>query len=62
MCGMLPERLQVQAVKELCKIITKQMNNIDKGGVVAASSSDSAINQELIGTQHVLVCALGELR
>ena len=60
LCGMLPERLQVQAVKELCKIITKQMNNIDNI-VVGGNSAESALNVEVVSTQHVLVCALAEL-
>lgn len=60
LCGMLPERLQVQAVKELCKIIIKQMNNIDNI-VVNENNADNAVNVDIISTQHVLVCALAEL-
>lgn len=58
--GMLPERSQVHAVKELCKVITKQMNNIHQI-VSSENNSDSAFNIDVISTQHVLVCALAEI-
>lgn len=56
---MLPERTQLQAVKELCKIITKQMNSIHD--VVTQKNADTSNNMDVISTQHVLVCALQEL-
>lgn len=58
--GMLPERAQIQAVKELCKIISKQMSNIHNV-VTSAQNADAAVNMDVISTQHVLVCALQEL-
>ena len=60
LCGMLSERLQVQAVKELCKIISKQMDSIHDV-VTSDNHSDVAVNVDVISTQHVLVCALEEL-
>ena len=48
-------------LKELCKIITKQMNLIHETVTSASKSSDVAMNVEVLGTQHVLVCALREL-
>ena len=58
--AMLPERIQVQAVKELCKIISKQMNSIHNV-ITSAQNNDSSVNMDVISTQHVLVCALQEL-
>ena len=58
--GFLAEASQVQAVKELCKIITKQMNNIHSI-VTSDQSAETVNNEDVIMTQHVLVCALEEL-
>ena len=58
---MLPERSQIQAVKELCKIITKQMNSIHEIITSSQKTLDITTNVDVTSTQHVLVCALLEL-
>ena len=58
--AMLPEISQIRAVKELCKIINKQMNIIHET-VTSNKSIDLAMNSDVTSTQHVLVCALQEL-
>ncbi|KAI8784582.1 HEAT repeat-containing protein 5B-like isoform X1 [Biomphalaria glabrata] len=57
--GMLGEKAQIAAAKEICQIIIKQMNSV---GEASADATD-AKNQgaELNSSQHVLVCALHEL-
>ena len=55
--GMLPESGQILAMKELCKIITKQMDLVHHI-VTNETSSDVTSNPDVINTQHVLVCAL----
>ena len=55
--GMLPETGQILALKELCKVITKQMDAIHYI-VTNEPSTDNANNIDVINTQHVLVCAL----
>ncbi len=58
--GLIPEPCQIQAMKELCKIITKQMNVIHNI-VTNEASADNINNIDVINTQHVLVCALHEV-
>ena len=55
--GMLPEAGQIVALKELCKIITKQMDLVHHI-VTNEPSTDNTTNIDVINTQHVLVCAL----
>ena len=55
--GMLPEPGQVVALKELCKIISKQMDLVHHI-VTNEPFSDTTSNIDVINTQHVLVCAL----
>ena len=55
--SMLPEAGQIAAMKELCKIITKQMDLVHHI-VTSELSGDSTSNVDVINTQHVLVCAL----
>lgn len=55
--GMLPEAGQIHAMKELCKIITKQMDLVHHI-VTSESAGDSTSNIDVINTRHVLVCAL----
>ena len=57
---MLPEAAQIQAVKELCKIVTRQMNAVHKV-VTGEIGLDSSMDADVINTQHVLVCALEEM-
>ncbi|KAL8611166.1 hypothetical protein ACOMHN_064456 [Nucella lapillus] len=60
--GMLGEKAQISAAKEICQIIIKQMNAIGEATVEAAEGkSQSWTGGELAGSQHVLVCALHEL-
>ncbi|WAR19304.1 HTR5B-like protein [Mya arenaria] len=56
--GMLGEKAQIAAAKEICQIIVKQMKVI---GDASADGSDSKQTAEITGSQHVLVCALHEL-
>ncbi|XP_015763644.1 PREDICTED: HEAT repeat-containing protein 5B-like isoform X1 [Acropora digitifera] len=62
---LLGEPAQLEAAKELCSLITKQMNMVNEAVHNAAdgSNSSSAIlsMDDVISTQHVLVCALQEL-
>eukprot|EP00794_Sanderia_malayensis_P020258 gene20258-22242_t len=58
--AMIPEQYQIQAMKELCKIITKQMNVIHNI-VTSETTIDNSTNIDVINTQHVLVCALHEI-
>ena len=58
--SMLPEPSQIQAMKELCKILGKQMDVIHNI-VTSESLSDNSTNIDVINTQHVLVCALHEI-
>ncbi|XP_059157278.1 HEAT repeat-containing protein 5B-like isoform X2 [Physella acuta] len=57
--GMLGEKAQIAAAKEICQVIIKQMNSV---GEATAEASDGK-NQvtDLTASQHVLVCALHEL-
>ena len=57
---MLPEAGQIHALKELCKIISKQMNLVHHI-VTNEPTADSTSNADVINTQHVLVCALNEV-
>ncbi|KAL3874425.1 hypothetical protein ACJMK2_037438 [Sinanodonta woodiana] len=56
--GLLGEKAQISAAKEICQIIIKQMNLI---GEATADAVDSKLNSDISGSQHVLVCALHEL-
>ena len=62
---LLGEPAQLDAAKELCNLITKQMNMVNEAvhGAADSSSSASVIQSmdDVISTQHVLVCALQEL-
>ena len=61
LCGMLPECSQIQAIKELCKVITKQMDSIH--GLITSENNAEWIssNMDVRSTQYVLVCALSEV-
>uniref|UniRef100_H2Z3U9 HEAT repeat-containing protein 5B n=1 Tax=Ciona savignyi TaxID=51511 RepID=H2Z3U9_CIOSA len=54
--GMLGEPQQQVAVLELCKIISKQTSSLDANTVDANN-----MNQEVLSSQHVLVCATQEV-
>lgn len=62
---LLGEPAQLDAAKELCSLITNQMNMLNEAVHSAADSSNSAgviqSMDDVISTQHVLVCALQEL-
>ena len=60
LCGMLWERSQFQAVKEPCKIISKQTDSIHDV-VTSDNHGDVVANVNFISKQYVLVCALEEL-
>ncbi|XP_002158974.1 HEAT repeat-containing protein 5B isoform X1 [Hydra vulgaris] len=61
LCGMLPESSKIQAIKELCKIILKQIEVIH-GLITSENNSELIIsNMDVRSTQYVLVCALSEL-
>ncbi|XP_033734296.1 HEAT repeat-containing protein 5B-like isoform X1 [Pecten maximus] len=57
--GLLGEKAQIAAAKEICQIIVKQMNAA--GEAVADSVDGKSQNWDVMGSQHVLVCALHEL-
>ncbi|PFX25411.1 HEAT repeat-containing protein 5B [Stylophora pistillata] len=61
----LGEPAQLDAAKELCSLITKQMNMVNDAVHSASDGSSSASviqnTDDVISTQHVLVCALQEL-
>ncbi|XP_027038809.1 HEAT repeat-containing protein 5B-like [Pocillopora damicornis] len=61
----LGEPAQLDAAKELCSLITKQMNKVNDSVHSASDGSSSASviqnTDDVINTQHVLVCALQEL-
>lgn len=62
---LLDESAQIEAAKELCNIITKQMNLVNDAIHANAESNGSSASglpsMDVISTQHVLVCALQEL-
>ena len=62
---LLGEPAQLDAAKELCSLITNQMNMVNEAVHSAADGSNSAgviqSMDDVISTQHVLVCALQEL-
>ncbi|KAK3093785.1 hypothetical protein FSP39_020183 [Pinctada imbricata] len=57
--GLLGEKAQIAAAKEICQIIIKQMNVV--GEAVADNTDGKTSHSDVIGSQHVLVCALHEL-
>ncbi|XP_060553128.1 HEAT repeat-containing protein 5B-like isoform X2 [Ruditapes philippinarum] len=57
--GLLGEKAQIAAAKEICQIIIKQMNFVGEASADAAESKATAA--DITGSQHVLVCALHEL-
>ncbi|KAK7506949.1 hypothetical protein BaRGS_00001800 [Batillaria attramentaria] len=57
--GMLGEKAQIAAAKEICQIIIKQMNTVGEATVDASEGKSQAA--DLTASQHVLVCALHEL-
>ncbi|XP_012940846.1 HEAT repeat-containing protein 5B [Aplysia californica] len=57
--GMLGEKAQIAAAKEICQVIVKQMNTVGEAAVEASEGKGQA--SELTASQHVLVCALHEL-
>ncbi|CAL1542615.1 unnamed protein product [Lymnaea stagnalis] len=57
--GMLGEKAQIAAAKEICQVIIKQMNTV--GEATAESSDVKSQGVDLTASQHVLVCALHEL-
>ncbi|PVD26321.1 hypothetical protein C0Q70_13992 [Pomacea canaliculata] len=57
--GMLGEKAQIAAAKEICQIIIKQMNTVGEATVDAAEGKSQTT--DLTASQHVLVCALHEL-
>lgn len=57
--GMLGEKAQIAAAKEICQIIIKQMNTVGEATVDVAEGKSQAA--DLTASQHVLVCALHEL-
>lgn len=56
--GLLGEKAQIAAAKEICQIIIKQMNAV---GEAAVDTGNDAKSLSILGGQHVLVCALHEL-
>ena len=59
---LLDESAQMTAAKELCHVITKQMNLVNDAVHSASDGAGSAQSlEDVISTQHVLVCALQEL-
>ncbi|XP_022329177.2 HEAT repeat-containing protein 5B-like isoform X3 [Crassostrea virginica] len=56
--GLLGEKAQIAAAKEISQIIVKQMNIVGEATVESDSRSSSS---DIVGSQHVLVCALHEL-
>lgn len=62
---LLGEPAQLEAAKELCSLITKQMNMVNEAVHSAADGSNSTgvilSMDDVVSTQHVLVCALQEL-
>ena len=62
---LLDESAQIEAAKELCNIITKQMNLVNEEIHSSVESNGSGMGGipsiDVISTQHVLVCALQEL-
>lgn len=63
---LLSESAQIEAGKELCKLISQQMNIVHEEVYGGADGGTSIVNAnelsiEVISTQHVLVCALQEL-
>ncbi|XP_050406917.2 HEAT repeat-containing protein 5B isoform X1 [Patella vulgata] len=57
--GMLGEKAQIAAAKEICQTIVKQMNTV--GEATADAADGKTANADLTASQHVLVCALHEL-
>ncbi|XP_052275904.1 HEAT repeat-containing protein 5B-like isoform X2 [Dreissena polymorpha] len=57
--GLLGEKAQIAAAKEICQIIVRQMQTIGEASVEAVDSK--AQTSDISGSQHVLVCALHEL-
>ncbi|XP_067680006.1 HEAT repeat-containing protein 5B-like isoform X1 [Haliotis asinina] len=57
--GMLGEKAQIAAAKEICQIIIKQMNSVGEATIDAAEGKSQGT--DLTASQHVLVCALHEL-
>ncbi|GFO34553.1 heat repeat-containing protein 5b, partial [Plakobranchus ocellatus] len=57
--GMLGEKAQIAAAKEICQVIIKQMNTVGEASVEAADGKGQS--QDLTASQHVIVCALHEL-
>ncbi|XP_070179925.1 HEAT repeat-containing protein 5B-like isoform X2 [Littorina saxatilis] len=57
--GMLGEKAQIAAAKEICQIIIKQMNTVGEATVEASEGKNQTA--DLTASQHVLVCALHEL-
>nr|XP_006814260.1 PREDICTED: HEAT repeat-containing protein 5B-like [Saccoglossus kowalevskii] len=57
--GMIGEKAQMSAAKEICVIITKQMNLVSDDSLESTDSKSG--NNEIALSQHVLVCALQEL-
>ncbi|XP_048732913.2 HEAT repeat-containing protein 5B-like isoform X6 [Ostrea edulis] len=56
--GLLGEKAQIAAAKEISQIIVKQMNIVGEATVDSDSRSSSL---DIAGSQHVLVCSLHEL-
>lgn len=56
--GLLGEKAQIAAAKEISQVIVKQMNIV---GEATAESDGRPSNSDIVGSQHVLVCALHEL-
>ena len=59
---LLDESAQILAARELCNVVTKQMNMVNDAIHNATDGSGSVQSMDdVISTQHVLVCALQEL-
>ena len=54
--GLLGEKAQIAAAKEICQIIIKEVNTVDAG-----VDGERSVNSDNLSSQHVLVCALQEL-
>lgn len=57
--GMLGEKAQISAAKEICQVIIKQMNTVGEASVEASEGKGQS--PDLTASQHVIVCALHEL-
>ncbi|XP_077993059.1 HEAT repeat-containing protein 5B-like [Glandiceps talaboti] len=57
--GMFGEKAQRSSAREICQIITKQMNLVSDDSLDGTDSKTS--NADITTSQHVLVCALQEL-